>query len=290
VPYVIDKSLGSDGVEAVKQAIADYHHFTCIKFIERKKNEVEYLKFYKGQGCSSPVGYRKGRVNMVSLGSGCWHKGSVMHEVGHSMGFDHEQSRPDRDSYVEVVYKNIMEGFEFNFKKRLSSEVDLQGTKYDLESMMHYGQLAFSKNGQRTIVTRDFKKHLLIGQRRGFSNTDILQLNLMYKCHAAKITVAPRLCEDTMNGCDYYKRNNLCNKIKFEKWLYDVCYRTCFHCGLSGTLPPTPPASRTTVGGCVDKRDKMTCGFWQSQGWCKDGGFKDFMKKNCCRTCRDAGW
>ena len=36
--------------------------------------------------CSSPVGYRYGRKNDVSLARGCWTTGIVMHEIGHSIG------------------------------------------------------------------------------------------------------------------------------------------------------------------------------------------------------------
>ncbi len=38
---------------------------------------------------------------------GCVHHSVVLHELLHALGFVHEHTRPDRDTYVRVYYENI---------------------------------------------------------------------------------------------------------------------------------------------------------------------------------------
>ena len=66
--------------------------------------------------------------------------GVVVHELGHALGFLHEQSRPDRDQYVDVITENIEEGKEENFHKYSHLQIDSLGVEYDLGSIMHYGK------------------------------------------------------------------------------------------------------------------------------------------------------
>jgi hypothetical protein len=62
-----------------------------------------------------------------------------MHQIAHTLGFYHEQSRHDRDQYVEVLKANVASLKEVNFEKYTESKVDVFELPYDLSSDMHYG-------------------------------------------------------------------------------------------------------------------------------------------------------
>ena len=56
----------------------------------------------------SHVGRRGGQQD-VTIGHGCTRLGTCQHELLHALGTIHEQSRPDRDDHVTIVWDNIKE-------------------------------------------------------------------------------------------------------------------------------------------------------------------------------------
>jgi len=184
IKYYIDPQI-SGASSAISSAINDYHKYTCLRFSKQSRRPSgPHIFFTTGSGCSSPVG-KLGSGNSIRLARGCWRKGTVMHEIGHSIGLFHEQSRPDRDRYVTILYQNIVERAKFNFNKLSTNRIDSRGSPYDYDSMMHYGSFFFSKDRRRrlyTIKTKNSRDQSRIGQRNGFSREDISQIKKMYKC------------------------------------------------------------------------------------------------------------
>jgi len=281
VPYQIEGSIGMWGARAINAAIENYHKHTCIRF-HKRTNERSYISFYKGSGCHSPVGYRPGRVNRISLGSGCQYMGIAMHEIGHSMGFWHEQMRPDRDKYIKILWQNIKGGMSSQFKKLDYGTIDSLGTPYDFSSMMHYGSTAFSTSRfRKTIQTIDPSKQRLIGQRRGFSEIDIKQLGLMYNkiCTGGSgggsggggggtvVTEAPSTCDNKNGRCEEWAKRGEC--FKNPPYMLRNCCKACKEFGCPGD--------------CQNKNAK--CDQWASDGYCH-GSHGAWMRCNCCIACK----
>lgn len=88
-------------------------------------------------------------------------------------------------NYFQVSYTAFSSGREKNFNKYPASEVDFAGGMYDFDSLMHYGNYAFSKNRKATLVALKNPK-LQFGRRLKLSKTDILQLNAMYDCKSKR--------------------------------------------------------------------------------------------------------
>jgi len=153
-----------------------------VDFVPRS-GQSDYVRFQPDDICASHVG-RLGGLQTISLADGC-STGSTVHEILHSLGIAHEQSRCDRDSFVEVLWDNIQVGRENNFFKAGSNSSTGACTgftdreAYSEGSIMHYGPNDFSKNGQPTLRSLRGLENLM-GQRNGMSASDIATVELLY--------------------------------------------------------------------------------------------------------------
>src|ERR1700687_2672754 len=103
----------------------------------------------------------------------------ICHELAHTLGFWHEQSRTDRDTFVQINWAHIQSGEEYN-----SDRQDDSGRygPYDFDSLMHYGRRDFSSDGQDTITVLPPNEtwQSRIGQRDHLSRMDQLIMGFIY--------------------------------------------------------------------------------------------------------------
>lgn len=162
----------------VRAAMDEIERVSSVRFVART-TEADYVRFKNGDGCSSDVGRQGGRQD-VELNYGCRDTFTVAHELLHALGFNHEQSRRDRDSYVEILWDNIDPGKRHNFEIT-SHSYDVG--PYDYGSLMHYSGSEFCRRDQwgctgRTIAT--IPAGTYIGQRARLSAGDVMALNVVY--------------------------------------------------------------------------------------------------------------
>ena len=116
----------------------------------------------------------------ISIGRSCIGFATAVHELGHALGFWHEQSRPDRNDYITVLKDNIASAFVSNFDRLTEQKINSLGVGYDYNSIMHYNADTFGRNGRTTIVAND--PSIPVGEAVELSELDILQTNLLYEC------------------------------------------------------------------------------------------------------------
>lgn len=135
-------------------AIQEYHKKTCIKFRPYREKDKNWI-IVRGNdaGCWSSVGMKSEGQILHLQTPGCVHRGTIIHEFLHALGFFHQQSASNRDEYVEIHWENITPGKESNFKKYDNKTITDYAVEYDYSSVMHYSGKAFSKNKLDTIVS-----------------------------------------------------------------------------------------------------------------------------------------
>ncbi|EDW25422.1 GL26434 [Drosophila persimilis] len=187
VPYRIDEAFDAPQVAHIELGMRIIELSSCIRFVPADEAEENYLIVIPStSGCSSKVGYQPGertvKLKPAVLDTGCFRLGTIQHELLHTLGFHHQQCSPDRDDYVQIVEENISEGHAKNFVKYEDTDVGDYDQPYDYGSILHYSSLAFSVNGEPTIVALRPEGQSLMGQRLAMSPTDVQRLNTMYKC------------------------------------------------------------------------------------------------------------
>ncbi|XP_074603799.1 protein SpAN-like [Brevipalpus obovatus] len=186
IPYLFHKSVSDGDKKIIMHGIQHWQNETCIKFIPATSKDHFKIRFRSDQeGCWSLVGrhlHYYGRTQDVSIGNGCVQWTTVAHEIGHVIGFYHEQSRSDRDKAIHINWENVLRGFDIQFRKESDQNF---GVPYDYTSVMQYPGWAFSKEilVKNTIVTNDPKYQRLLGVNKGLTFRDKKIVSNLYGCN-----------------------------------------------------------------------------------------------------------
>ncbi|TKS69455.1 Low choriolytic enzyme [Collichthys lucidus] len=179
IPYRISNQYSQRERGIIIQGLRSFAATTCIRFTPHNRQR-DFVDIESRSGCFSFVGRRGGGQTVSLSRQGCVFQQIVQHELLHAMGFNHEQTRSDRDQHVRILLQNVISGTEPNFRRINTRNL---GTPYDYNSVMHYGRFAFSRNRQPTIIPIP-NNNVAIGRATQMSPIDILRVNRLYRCNS----------------------------------------------------------------------------------------------------------
>ncbi|CAF0977680.1 unnamed protein product [Adineta steineri] len=189
VPYVITDVFNEADKKLIVDSLAEMTQLTggCVKFVPHTSTDTNWVTVIDGHGCFSDVGMRNtpGSQDVMLLRPNCLTKSLIMHEFLHTLGFDHEQARPDRDTYVKVIYENIQPKYKYAFDKSGTSGFWNLDVAYDYNSVMHYVYNGFSSNCLPNIVpiSKEAQKwRFTMGKNPTMTELDVFKVKKVYGC------------------------------------------------------------------------------------------------------------
>jgi len=303
INYQFDSNVDQERRNAFMTATEWWSSKVCLRFQYSTALPGLQVGIYDLNGCEAFVGYPgPSGVHTVNLG---WCKsmadvGHMAHELGHAIGMNHEQQRPDaskqyytpagwKGPYITVHWENIDPIWKPQYMPSASNYIGSSQrgyAEYDFESVMHYPEQGNSFNTVNPIYDK------VVGNRDHLSAGDIQRASDMYQCAGSPSPPSPRPPAPTPSGCadqGYslqqcvgWKGVGYCSTQSNEyQFMKEHCPKTCGFCG----SPAPSPAP------CVDQPySSQQCAGWKGAGDCSPQSSQyAFMKDHCPKACGFCG-
>lgn len=149
VPFTFDDNVSQANKDRMYAAMALWQNVAKINF-----RPLEFLDPYSVHIRDSTNDENPSNNSLV----GRWWTGQrinifqwdirfvIVHELGHALGYWHEQQRADRDTYIQVNYENLPPDWGFRVSNYNIRLLGGEYGPYDFDSVMHYGRCDDSLN------------------------------------------------------------------------------------------------------------------------------------------------
>ncbi|CAL8112916.1 unnamed protein product [Orchesella dallaii] len=173
VVFVYANSFNQHEQHKIKVAAGEIRKHSCIPIVllsesqwntqSRRYPHYVFIEKNRAVGCGQALVGMRGGFQLLTLSPDprCLTVVTIMHEMMHTLGIEHEQSRPDRNQYIHIHNPNIQTGYQNVFN--IAYGTTAYGP-YDFDSVMHYGRYAFSSspNHLPTLSSKVKRRNLVI--------------------------------------------------------------------------------------------------------------------------------
>ncbi|XP_041984179.1 uncharacterized protein LOC121736825 isoform X2 [Aricia agestis] len=185
VPFFIQtRNFDKDQQLAITSALAKFSFKTCLQFkpvFEEPKLDRHVLVLENPHGIKKCVINTKGHAveepHRLTIGFDCLASPRIDMMIMRALGFPFEHNRASRDIYIDVLLENVDQGAIELYAKEQKLPIELRALPYDVNSVMHFDDREYSKNGHRTFI---FKNPNTRQNRVGLSPTDLQKVNIIY--------------------------------------------------------------------------------------------------------------
>ncbi len=177
IPYIIHPDLKNP--ERIEAALAHLKAKTVVTFVPFN-GEKDAVVFEPGtENCKSFLG-KVGGHQPIKLADRCgWVE--VLHEIMHVFGFVHEQSRTDRDKYVEILWDNVIDEMKPQFAMVPEDLMEpLKDFEFDYHSIMLYPANLFAKRPNEYTL-RSKGTQPVDPSAGGLSQEDVERINKLFR-------------------------------------------------------------------------------------------------------------
>lgn len=183
IPYIITNDTAN-----VDAAIAQFNttFSGLIQWVPRT-TQTDYVNFQMDPADTSGSGYayigRIGGAQIIHCAINCT-VSVLAHEMGHSAGLYHEQSRPDRNTYVNLNYSHIQTN---QMDDATATDNDWIYGPYDFASVMQYDAFSLSADGSQTI--QSIPAGIPLSNTTYYTTADIDTIRRIYGGAPTSVTV-----------------------------------------------------------------------------------------------------
>ncbi len=189
VPFLFSGNTTASNQSQALIAMEYWEDVANVHFVPWS-GEFNFVLIQDSTANNSALGMQGG-IQVVNITS--WSNTYIIaHEFGHLLGLHHEHKHPNQSAFVQVNLQNVCQNCCVDSQGNpasCNSQFTIQPTAstygpYDFDSVMHYGQFAFSTNPgvlqTITVLPPNTAWQNLIGQRTHLSEWDGRIMSFLY--------------------------------------------------------------------------------------------------------------